>query len=165
MKTTKVIAASLTALAGMSLISNAYAASFDDYATVTSLTPAYREVNQRQNVCEDVQVYNQGSGGSTTGTVIGGIAGGLLGNQVGGGNGRTAATAIGAVVGAMTGNNLGASNNGGVSTRQQCHVVNNVVNEQAGYTVTYEYAGRTFTSRMAHDPGPSMRVSVAVVPR
>ena len=165
MKTTKGIAAALTVLAGMSFVSVACAASFEDDATVTSVTPVYREVNQRQNVCEDVQVYNQGSGGSTAGTVIGGIAGGLLGNQVGGGNGRTAATAVGAVVGAMTGNNLGSSNNSGVSTRQQCHVVDNVVTEQTGYTVTYDYAGRTFTSQVARDPGPNMRVSVAVVPR
>lgn len=40
------------------------------------------------------------------GTVVGGAAGGLLGNQVGGGRGRTAATIGGAVIGALAGNQI-----------------------------------------------------------
>lgn len=43
------------------------------------------------------------------GTVIGGVAGGILGNQVGGGSGRGVATIIGATAGAMAGNALGAN--------------------------------------------------------
>ena len=45
--------------------------------------------------------------GNTTvgiGTVAGGVVGGLLGNQVGGGNGRTAATVLGVAGGAYAGN-------------------------------------------------------------
>jgi uncharacterized protein YcfJ len=157
----KIIAA---ALVGMSFASISSAATYSDEGTVTSIQPNFKEVNQRQQVCEDVEVYNQGNGGSTTGTVIGGVAGGLLGNQVGGGNGRVAATALGAVIGAMTGNNLGGNNNG-TSTRQQCHTVNNTVTEQNGYLVTYQYGGHTFTSPVLRNPGSSISLAISVQPR
>jgi surface antigen len=41
------------------------------------------------------------------GTVIGAIAGGLLGNQVGGGSGRTAAVIAGTLIGGYLGGNIG----------------------------------------------------------
>lgn len=44
-----------------------------------------------------------------TGTVVGAVAGGILGNQVGSGSGRVAATAIGAVVGGIVGHEIGRS--------------------------------------------------------
>ena len=43
------------------------------------------------------------------GTLLGGIAGAVVGNQFGDGEGRTAATALGAVIGAMVGGNIGKS--------------------------------------------------------
>jgi surface antigen len=45
----------------------------------------------------------------TTGTLIGGAAGAVIGNQFGKGSGNTAATAIGAVLGATVGREIGAS--------------------------------------------------------
>jgi surface antigen len=39
--------------------------------------------------------------------VVGAVAGGILGNQVGGGSGKIAATAIGAVVGGIVGSEIG----------------------------------------------------------
>ena len=45
----------------------------------------------------------------TAGTIIGGIAGAVVGNQFGKGSGRTAATALGAVIGATVGSNIGRS--------------------------------------------------------
>jgi outer membrane lipoprotein SlyB len=56
--------------------------------------------------------------------VIGGVAGGLLGNQIGGGSGRTAATVLGAVGGAAVGSHL-ARNSAGATT-------------QAGYRITMQ---------------------------
>lgn len=43
---------------------------------------------------------------SYTGNIVGGIAGALLGNRVGGGNGRIAATAAGGILGAIVGGNV-----------------------------------------------------------
>ena len=45
----------------------------------------------------------------TTGTLLGGAAGALLGSQFGKGDGRTAATAIGAIIGASVGREVGES--------------------------------------------------------
>jgi surface antigen len=42
-----------------------------------------------------------------TGTVMGAIAGGIIGNQFGSGGGRVAATMVGAVVGGIVGNEIG----------------------------------------------------------
>lgn len=61
-------------------------------------------------VVKDVQqIDTQGGNDGTLGTVIGAVAGGLLGNQVGKGDGRKAATVAGAVVGGVVGNHVGKS--------------------------------------------------------
>lgn len=43
------------------------------------------------------------------GTIIGAVAGGVIGNQFGRGNGKIAATAVGALVGGLIGNKIGRS--------------------------------------------------------
>ena len=45
----------------------------------------------------------------TAGSIIGGVAGAVVGNQFGSGDGKTAATAVGAIIGAMVGGNIGRS--------------------------------------------------------
>ena len=45
----------------------------------------------------------------TTGTLVGGAAGAVIGNQFGKGGGKTAATAIGAILGATAGREIGTS--------------------------------------------------------
>ena len=57
------------------------------------------------------------------GNIIGGIAGALLGNQVGGGNGRVAATAVGGIVGAIVGGNVerGSQYRGQAAAPQQTY--------------------------------------------
>lgn len=44
-----------------------------------------------------------------TGTVVGAVAGGVIGNQIGKGSGQVVATALGAVVGGIVGNEIGRS--------------------------------------------------------
>ncbi|MDO8388018.1 MAG: glycine zipper 2TM domain-containing protein [Polaromonas sp.] len=69
-----------------------------DCGTVESVTPI-----QRQGQVNGVAVGNTTVG---LGTVAGGVIGGLLGNQVGGGNGKTAMTVLGAAGGAFAGNKI-----------------------------------------------------------
>lgn len=59
-------------------------------------------------VCENVQVKHNGSKDDhrVLGTAVGAVAGGLLGNQVGGGKGKTLATVGGAVAGGYVGNKV-----------------------------------------------------------
>ncbi|MGY3039028.1 outer membrane lipoprotein SlyB [Rhodanobacter sp. TND4EL1] len=65
-------------------------------------------------VQEVQQVYTDGSSGNggTLGAIIGAVAGGVLGNQVGKGDGRKAATVAGAVAGGVVGNQVGKRNGG-----------------------------------------------------
>lgn len=51
----------------------------------------------------------EGPSKADTGLVVGAVAGGILGNQVGKGTGNVAATAIGAVVGGIVGSEIGRS--------------------------------------------------------
>lgn len=53
------------------------------------------------------EVRSDNGDGAALGTVIGAIAGGLLGNQVGSGRGKTAATVAGAVGGGFAGHAIG----------------------------------------------------------
>lgn len=93
------------------------------HTNVVKHTPAPAVVAQapRANVCAScgtveavtaVQRQGQVNGvavGNTTiglGTVAGGVIGGLLGNQVGGGNGKTLATVAGVAGGAYAGNTI-----------------------------------------------------------
>ena len=68
-------------------------------------------------VQEVQQVYTDGSSGNggTLGAIIGAVAGGVLGNQVGKGDGRKAATVAGAVAGGVVGNQVGKRSGGGDS--------------------------------------------------
>jgi outer membrane lipoprotein SlyB len=69
-----------------------------DCATVEAVTAV-----QRQGQVNGVAMGNQTIG---MGTVAGGLIGGLLGNQVGGGNGKTLATVAGVAGGAFAGNTI-----------------------------------------------------------
>jgi uncharacterized protein YcfJ len=65
-------------------------------------------------VCKDVKKSNN------TGTVVGAVAGGLLGNAVAGHGSKTAGTVIGAGVGAVAGHEVAKRNNE-KKPNQECH--------------------------------------------
>jgi len=117
------------------LLSSSAAMAQDVY--VVSVQPRFTTVYQQQ--CQTVSVREDNSG---VGTVIGLIAGGIIGNQVGGGSGRDIATVIGAGVGASVGNRIGQDQISG-GQRQVCQNVPMTV--QSGETVTFNYRGRVFT--------------------
>lgn len=142
---------------------------YNDSARVLSSTPQTERVNMPRQECRteyQQQSYSNG-GNSVAGALIGGIAGGLLGNTIGRGNGRIAAAAVGAGVGAIAGNSIANNQNGG-GTRsvpvQNCYQVDNWQTVNAGYLVTYEYNGRTYTTVMNNQPGRYIDVNVAVAP-
>jgi uncharacterized protein YcfJ len=126
--------------------------------------------------------YPQQSGygtntGRTMATVIGGIAGAVLGSKVGHGSGSTAAAAVGTMVGGLAGRQIYESSQRN-RQRQGTVVVcdpepvrgaygtSYPVNDGrvSGYDVTYEYAGRQFTTRTNYHPGDRIRVRVDVRP-
>ena len=115
--------------------------------------------------------------GRTVATVIGGIAGAVLGSKVGDGSGRYVGTAVGSMVGGMAGRSIyDTSQRNRQVQRGQVRVCDPVpVNDGrgddyygdgrvSGYDVTYEYAGRTYQTRTGYHPGDRMRVRVDVRP-
>ena len=127
------------------------------------------------------QGYGNNIGGNNTGrtmaTVIGGVLGAAIGSQVGGGSARYATSAIGSMVGGIAGRQVydnthqrqGTVQVGAVQVCDQAPRSNTGyygTSNQAvsAYDVTYEYAGRTYTTRTNYNPGNQIRVRVDVRP-
>jgi len=124
--------------------------------------------------------YRRGGtqGGATAATVIGGIVGAVIGSQVGGGSARYATGAIGSMVGGMAGRSIYEQNQrqrDRVGTVRVCDPVPVRDGYDGGYystsdravdayDVTYEYAGRQYTTRTNYHPGDRIRVRVDVRP-
>ncbi len=101
---------------------------------VVSTQPRYVTVHQQQ--CRTVEVYQDNS---NVGTVIGALAGGVLGHHMGSGN---VGTVLGTGIGATIGNRVGRDQ-ATVVNKQVCDTV--PVTVQQGETVTFNYRGRVFT--------------------
>jgi uncharacterized protein YcfJ len=155
---------------------SATAAEFEDYARVISVTPQVEQINSPRQECrteyETVERRPQQQERGAGGSIVGGIAGALLGSQVGNGNGRIAAAAAGAITGAVVGDRL--ENNGNNVNAQstyeqrpvrQCRTIDSWQTRTTGYSVTYEYQNRTYTSILPYDPGQRLRLAVSLTPR
>jgi uncharacterized protein YcfJ len=131
-------------------------------ATITNVTPIFSENVQNQQVCD--LVYNdqpQQVGAVNSGSVIGGIAGALLGSQAGGGNGKLALTALGAVTGAMTGDRFAQQQRS--NPQQVCRWVQRSEQHISSYRVTYQYMQETYQSILSYDPSRGGAVSTVPV--
>lgn len=149
----------------------AHAETYIDNARVSSVDPQYENVSVPRQECGSrwVTETRRTGGRDYGGAVIGGVAGALLGNQVGNGHGREAATALGAVVGAFAGDNI--ANRDRWDQYEQvprevtsCRTVSDVQERIVGYRVNYEYRGQRFATVMRENPGPFVQVRVSVDP-
>jgi uncharacterized protein YcfJ len=136
------------------------AAGAQDIGRVLSSTPVIQQVPVPRQVCSyqpvAVQQPNSGAGG-----VIGALAGGAIGNQIGHGDGRAAATILGVVGGALLGNRIESNNNAPqVQNIQNCSTQTYYENRTVGYNVLYEYAGKQYNAQMPNDPGPTIRLQL-----
>ncbi len=155
-------------LSGLAMSSVVQAADFQDYAKVVNVTPIVERVSMPEQRChtEYRQVTHEGER-RVGGSVIGGITGAIVGNQIGKGNGRTAATAVGAIAGAVVGDRIQNDRSQGYVSEepvQRCHAVDRYETRTTGYQVTYKYHGETYTSVMDRDPGDRIRVAVSINP-
>lgn len=125
-------------------------------AEVLNAQPVRVEGQTRQ-VCEDQVVTRQApvkDQNQIAGTATGAVIGGLLGNQVGGGNGKKAATVLGAIAGGVVGKNVQA-NRQQQQTYQTTEQVCNTVQDASritGYDVTVSVNGQTQNISMAYKP-------------
>ena len=156
------------AAAGGVVDSGANTAAGVKYAKVISVEPVHKKTNAPQQVCRDETVTHTAppkDQHQLLGTAIGAVAGGLLGNQVGGGRGRTLTTVAGAVGGGYAGNRIEASRQQGqvtTSVQRECRTVANASDKIIGYDVRYVYNGVTRSVRMDHDPGDRLQVQEGV---
>lgn len=156
-----------------------HAETWIDNARVRRVDPQYENVSVPRNECSrqlvsEAQPVNSGYGGERQygGAVIGGVAGALLGNQVGRGHGKEAATALGAVVGALTGDQYANQGNQGRPVQYvdvprevtTCRTVNDVQSRITGYRVQYDYHGQQYTTFSHVNPGPNLQVRVSIEP-
>ena len=155
--------------AGLSAAGGAAADNGVSYAKVISVDPVRDSMNNPRQVCRDEVVSHTEPPKDQhrlVGTAIGAVAGGLLGNQIGGGRGKTLATVAGAVGGGYAGNRIEASRQHGQvtsSVQRRCETVNNTSNKIVGYDVRYVFNGVTRTVRMDHDPGDRVQVQEGVI--
>ncbi|CAN5687931.1 glycine zipper 2TM domain-containing protein [soil metagenome] len=135
----------------------------------------------------DVYGNTRGSDtGSTVATVVGGVLGAVVGSQLGGGTGRYATSALGSMVGGIAGRQVYEASQRNRYPQQGTVTVCDPVPVGSGgyyptassgyggntgygggvraYDVTYEYAGRRYTTRTDYHPGDTIRVRVDVRP-
>jgi len=147
----------LLALAGTAGLSAA-----QEMGRVISSTPVVNQVGVPRQVCttEAVPVQSQKSG---AGAVIGGIAGGAMGNAVRGGSGRAAATILGVLGGAILGDRIEGSGPTQMQNVQNCTTQTFYENRTTAYNVVYEYAGKQYSVQMPSDPGPYVKLQISPV--
>jgi uncharacterized protein YcfJ len=139
------------------------------YARVVSVDPVREAATAAQQECHDEVVTRRApvkDQHQIAGTAIGAVAGGLLGNQIGGGKGRTLATVAGAVGGGYAGHEIQErrqETNTVSSTVRKCSTVPGKAGDKiVAYDVRYEYNGVTRSIRMDHDPGDRVEVQEGV---
>lgn len=170
MKTLQLISALSLALATTTALASPpqYAqARFSDTARVISSTPVYEEYNEPRRECwtERAGYRYEKDDRSYGGAILGAIVGGVVGNQFGKGGGKSAATAAGAAIGAVTGDNIDNDDRyvrRRPVTEERCRMVDNWSRRITGYDVVYRYHGERYTAFLPYDPGPTLKLRVAL---
>ena len=132
-----------------------------DVGRVLSSTPLVQQVAVPRRVCSSEQVSVQ-QPNSGVGSIIGAIAGGALGNSVGGhGAERAAATVIGTIGGAVIGDRVEGPGGERSQIVERCRIQNFTETRNVGYQVVYEFGGKQYSVQMPQDPGPTIALQVS----
>lgn len=129
------------------------------YAQVVSATPIKETVKTPRQECRNVTVTHRRpvqDENRLTGSVLGAVAGGVIGHQFGGGRGRDVATVVGALGGGYAGNQIQGHLQEGdtyTTTQQRCKTVYDKAEKMLGYDVTYRIGEEQGKIRMENDPG------------
>jgi len=148
------------------------AGSYTDSASVTSVDKIYKThtIREPYQDCYIKESYQGDDDGSATNEIVGGLFGGLLGNQFGGGSGKDAMTVAGALLGASIAHDdeIAKAKTGRVVSREVCETKYRTESQErlSHYRVEYEYDDRTFTYTTKNKPyGSSIKVNVEVSPK
>lgn len=149
-----VAASGIAAVAGLDVFSSG-----PRYAQVVTASPINETVKTPRQECRNITVTHRRpvqDENKITGSLLGAVAGGVLGHQFGGGRGRDVATVAGALAGGYTGNQVqGNLQNRDTysSSQQRCQTVYDKSQKLLGYDVTYKIGDEQGKIRMDHDPG------------
>ena len=118
---------------------------------------------QTREVCEERTITHQAPAkdeNQIAGTAAGAVIGGLLGNQVGGGNGKKAATALGAIAGGLIGKNAQANHQQQQTYQTVEQVCNNIrePDQTTGYEVTVIVEGQERRITMGYSPKSALPI-------
>jgi uncharacterized protein YcfJ len=159
-----VVATAGGAIASYKLFGDKAAEKGPEYAEVINVEEIRKTVNTPREVCEDVAVTRKApvkDEHKIAGTAIGAVAGGLLGNQIGGGKGKTLATVAGAAAGGYAGNKVQGKMQDGdtyTTTERRCQTVTDSHESVVGYNVSYKLGDEQGTVRMDEKPGDRIPV-------
>ncbi|MDD2735887.1 MAG: glycine zipper 2TM domain-containing protein [Desulfuromonadaceae bacterium] len=134
------------------------------FADVVAVKEITETITTPREECRDVQVQKKApvkDSNRIVGTVLGGVAGALLGHQIGGGTGKTVATIAGGAGGAYAGNQVQDSMQKGdvvTTTRRDCKTVYDKVQKLIGYDVTYRLNDKEEVIRTSFRPGKTLPV-------
>lgn len=148
------VSLSLASVAGMNVFHRG-----PEYAQVLSAVPVREVTKTPRRECHDVSVVHRREvqdENRLTGSLLGAVAGGVLGHQIGGGRGRSIATVAGALAGGYAGNQAqeGLQNRDTyTTTRQQCKTLYDTAEKTLGYDVTYKIGDQEGKVRLGKAPG------------
>ncbi|MDP1696441.1 MAG: glycine zipper 2TM domain-containing protein [Xanthomonadaceae bacterium] len=175
-----IVIAVIAVLVGGSAMAAYQSRLFGDYADIVKVDEITKTINVKgevldatpitesrsgpREVCEDKVVEYQvqpKDPNKIAGTAIGAVAGGLLGNQIGGGTGKTIATVAGVAGGAYAGRKIQENQqeaNARTESRveRSCQTITETRDEVVGYEVTYVVDGETTTQRFNKKPGATV---------
>lgn len=143
------------------------------YAKVVDARPVYERVSQQvpRDYCEaETVAYRTGGRDSHTGTILGGLIGAAIGNELGHSRrNKDVGMVAGGLLGASIGRDLSRNNNGSsirYREEQVCHTryTTEYRERLVGYDVTYRYQGRLYQTHTRHHPGDRIPVDVQVRP-
>jgi uncharacterized protein YcfJ len=146
------------AFAGIKLLASA------NGAEVINAKEIHKTIKTPRQECHDEQVTRTKPAKDTNrlvGTGLGAVVGGLLGNEVGGGNGKVLATVAGAAAGGYAGNKIEQKVQQGntySATEHRCTTVYDTAEIPAGYEVVYVLDGKEHHAHLDHDPGKTIPV-------
>ena len=129
------------------------------YAQVVSATPIKESIKTPRQECRNVTMTHRRpvqDENRLTGSVLGAVAGGVIGHQFGGGRGRDVATVVGALGGGYAGTQVQGemqARDTYTTTEQRCKTVYDKSEKMLGYDVTYKIGDQQGKIRMDKDPG------------
>lgn len=128
---------------------------------VLSRTAVYQQAAVPRQTCSQSPALApaQNSGG---GAMIGALAGGLIGSQLGGRDSRGLTAMAGVIGGALLGDKAESQGNT-PQPSTTCTTQTVYENRLVGYNVVYEYAGKQYNVQLPQDPGPTIPLQVTPV--